>query len=30
MRFLTIIKINEHIVSKGYGQNKKAAKSAAA
>ena len=30
MRFLTCIKMNEHIVSKGFGPNKKASKFAAA
>ena len=30
MKFMTKIKLNDHVVSKGFGQNKKASKTAAA
>ena len=30
MKFMTKIKLNDNVVSKGYGQNKKASKTAAA
>jgi dsRNA-specific ribonuclease len=30
MKFMTKIKLNDHVVSKGFGQNKKSSKTAAA